>query len=62
MAGYLELDPINLFLKAKIRVPSGLWEEENGRFSAMQLYYRHQNLPSKEVVNFDISKDIVIRT
>ena len=28
----------------------------------MQLYYRYQNLPSKEVVNFDISKDIVIRT
>ena len=26
-----------------------------------QLNYRHQNLPSKEVANFDISKDIVIR-
>ena len=62
MAGYLELGPISLFLKPKIRVPSGLREEENRLFSAMQLYYRHQKLPSKEVVNFDISKDIVIRT
>ena len=61
MAGYLELGLVTLFLKPKIRVPSGLREEENRLFSAMQLYYRHQNLPSKEVANFDISKDIVIR-
>ena len=30
MAGYLELGPISLFLRAKFRVPSGLREEENG--------------------------------
>ena len=30
MAGYLELDPINVAVKPKIRVPSGLREEENG--------------------------------
>ena len=32
MAGYLELGPINLFLKPKIRVPSGLREEKTDDF------------------------------
>ena len=30
MAGYLGLGPISLFLKPKIRVSSGLREEEKG--------------------------------